>query len=217
MEKICILSDFDGTITVKDSLYNFFEQFAPPKWLEIEQLWEDGIIDSKECLVKEFQLIPKLTSEFLDNYLDTVTIDEFFFEFYKYIKQSKIDFYIVSDGVDYFIKKILENNNLKGLHIISNHAEFIDENFELTFPNSQTNCKKNSGTCKCAVLNKFKNDYDKIIYIGDGTSDFCVAPNTDILFAKKKLENYCQKNNIDFVSYTNFGDVINFLKKRTLL
>ena len=208
MKKICILSDFDGTITEKDALYFFFKKFAKPEWLEVEKQWTEGKIDSKECLKQEFALIPNLTKGVIDKYLDTVTIDKYFKEFYEIIKEKNIDLFIVSDGVDYFIERVLKNNGIEELEILSNHGEFQNNQLELTFPNANSECLNGAGTCKCAIVRKMKNEYDKVVYIGDGMSDFCVAGKTDYLFAKNGLAEYCKKKGINHVEYADFKGVI---------
>ena len=207
MKDFCILSDFDGTITKTDSLFEFFEKYADKEWLDVEQDWTDGKISSKECLIKEFALVRNLSEEFLSKYLETIVIDETFVDFYKKIKEKNIDFFVVSDGVDFFINKILERAGLKNIEIISNHGEFIGEKFVLSFPNDCKKCKNNAGTCKCSIVEQKRKEYKKIIYFGDGTSDFCVADKFDKLFAKTKLLNYCKQKGIKAVPFKQFKDI----------
>lgn len=207
MEKICILSDFDGTITTKDGLYSFIEAYAQDGWEEIEEDWVQGKIDSKECLTEEFKLVPNLSEELISQFIETISIDETFINFYNKIVKKGIDFYIVSDGIDYFIDRILKKYNLNEVKAISNHGEFRGEFFEITFPNDNPNCVNNAGTCKCKVLNDLKKNYDKIIYIGDGASDFCVADKADILYAKKRLLEFCQDKGIKYIPYNKFEDI----------
>lgn len=207
MEKTCILCDFDGTITTKDGLYSFIEKYAENDWQKIEQDWVDGKISSKECLIEEFKLVPNLSEELIAGFIQTLTIDETFVDFYKRIIDKNIDFYIVSDGIDYFINKILEKYGLKNIKTITNHGEFRGEFFEITFPNDNPKCINNSGTCKCSVLMNLKKEYDKVIYIGDGVSDFCVANKADILYAKSKLSDYCKNKGINYIPYETFKDV----------
>lgn len=216
MKDTCILCDFDGTITEKDGLYGFFEEFAMKDWLEVEKLWESNKISSKECLKREFECIPDLNSSLIDNYIKQIKIDEYFKGFLAFLKSQNIDFYIVSDGVDYFINKILQNYEIINVKVISNHFELKNNKFDLTFPYENSNCKKNAGTCKCAVIKKMKEIYGKIIYIGDGTSDYCAANKADILFAKEKLAKYCEKNNIDCIKFTGFNDIHKFLTETQL-
>ena len=207
MKKFCILSDFDGTITEKDSLFGFFEKFADKSWLEVEKEWTDGKISSKECLIREFALVPGLSEKLIDDYLADTKIDLTFIDFYQKIKEKNIDFFVISDGVDFFINKILKKAGLNDLKIISNHGEFINGEFVLTFPYDCKKCKNNAGTCKCAVVEQKRKEYEKIIYLGDGTSDFCVADKADILYAKEKLFKYCSSKGINAILFEKAEDI----------
>ena len=210
MKPYCILCDFDGTITRKDGLYAFIEKYAKDGWEKIEQDWVEGKIDSKTCLIEEFKLIPDLSEELISDFIDTLEIDETFINFYNNLPE-KNDFYIVSDGIDYFIKRILKNFALEGINVISNHGEFRGEFFEITFPNDSEKCINNAGTCKCCVLSNLRKEYEKIIYIGDGVSDYCVAGKADVLYAKKRLLKYCEEKGINCIPYNSFEDIISNL------
>lgn len=211
MNKIIIASDFDGTITTKDSLFEFFEKYAKPEWLVVEKQWEDKIINSKECLEKEFALVPNLSEELIENYIQTIEVDPHFQEFYQKLVSKNIDFVIISDGVDYFINKICEKAGIKGVKIFSNHGEFIGNKFKLSYPNEFKDCEKNSGTCKCKVLYDLKKSHEKTYYLGDGTSDYCVSNKADKVFGKEKLYKYCLNNNIECTKFQTFEDLIKII------
>ena len=207
MKKICILCDFDGTITLEDGLYQFIETYAQAGWEVVENLWATGKISSKECLIEEFNLIPNLSEKLISDFVKQVKIDSDFKNFYQAISSRNIDFYIVSDGIDYFIEKILKNFGLENVQMFSNHGEFDNGKFEITFPNDYSKCKNNAGTCKCKILFDLKKDYEKIIYRGDGVSDYCVADKADILYAKSRLAKYCQDKKLDFIKFETFKDI----------
>lgn len=208
MKEIIVVSDFDGTITKKDGLYSFIENYAKDGWEKIEQDWVSGNISSKECLIEEFKLVPDMSEELVSSFIRTIDIDETFKDFYVKLSEKNIDFCIVSDGIDYFIDKILKQHGINDAKIISNHGVFRGEFFEITFPNDCSECKNNAGTCKCKILNDLKQEYKKVVYIGDGVSDFCVANKADVLYAKAKLFDYCNKNGIDCVYYSSFKDIV---------
>ena len=212
MKELCILSDFDGTITNKDGLYSFIKAYAIGNWKEIEQLWANNKITSKECLIEEFKLIPNLSKDLIDTFVETgIDIDTNFKPFYEYITQKNIDFYIVSDGLDYFIERLLNKYKLNR-KTVTNHGEFKDGKFEITFPNDSSNCTKNAGTCKCKVVSDMRKKYKKVVYIGDGVSDFCVADKADILFAKSKLIQHAASKGIPYIPFENFNDILNEIK-----
>ena len=76
MKNQCIICDFDGTITEKDGLYSFIELYAQDGWEDIEQLWIDGKISSKECLTEEFKLVKNLSESLVNNFVETLNIDK---------------------------------------------------------------------------------------------------------------------------------------------
>ena len=210
MRDMIIVSDFDGTITKTDTLSKFLEDYADPKWLDIENDWREGKFGSQECLVKQFALVPNLTPELIDNFLDTMEIDEGFIPFALRAKKNGIPIVILSDGLDYFINKILEKNKIDFVNVITNHAYFggkYNTDFIIEFPNDSKHCSNNAGTCKCKVVKNLIKRYKKVVYIGDGASDFCVSKEPDIVYAKSGLAEYCKRNNLKHIEFKNYSDI----------
>ena len=56
-------------------------------------------------------------------------------------------------------------------------------------------------------------DEDIIVYIGDGYSDRCPIRYADIVFAKRQLIKYCQEQNVTYVEFRHFGDVVSKMKE----
>ena len=56
---------------------------------------------------------------------------------------------------------------------------------------------------------------EKFIFAGDGLSDRCIASKANLLFAKNSLKAHCIENNMNFVEFNDFNDILNhlFLKK----
>lgn len=210
MKEKIIVSDFDGTITTRDTLSTFLEEYAPKEWLLLEDKWVKGEIGSAECLQKQFGLIKNISPEMIEEFVDTIEIDSYFKEFNEIRLKNNVDFLILSDGLDYFINRILQKHGIKNIDIVSNHAEFINDKFTISFPNQNNGCIKNSGTCKCDVVKKLRQKYKEIYYIGDGTSDICVADKSDFLFAKSTLLDYCEKTRLDCIEYGTYKEVVNY-------
>lgn len=201
--------DFDGTITKKDTINDFLGRFADKKWLEVEEDWVAGRISTCEAMRLQFGMIDRMSREIFDKFFDSVEIDEYFEKFYELCKLKQYKVVIVSDGFEYFIRRVLDKYGICDIDIYSNYFEFNGGNFIMKFPNKNKNCKRGAGTCKCSFIAKFREIYNRIIYIGDGASDFCPAPKADFLFAKKKLLEYCIEKNIPYVKYSDFNEVIN--------
>lgn len=207
-EKIFV-SDFDGTITKQDTLSKFLEDYADSKWLDIENDWRNGKFGSQECLIRQFSLVPNLTPELIDKFLDTIEIDEWFIPFCNKAKKHNLPVVVLSDGLDYFINKIFEKYKIDYINVITNHAYFNEyKKFILEFPNDSRRCTNDAGTCKCKVVTNLKKRYKTVYYAGDGASDFCVSKHPDIVFAKSGLAEYCKNNNIEYTEYKNYSKLI---------
>ena len=44
--------DFDGTLSVRDTVDAMLEQFADPSWEDVEKEWLDGHITAVQCMQK---------------------------------------------------------------------------------------------------------------------------------------------------------------------
>lgn len=199
-----IFCDFDGTISLKDTTDEILNKFALPEWEFLEASWKNGEIGSAECMRGQIALI-RASKEDLDAELDSQPIDQSFVEFVRYFEASGTPITIISDGVDYFIKRILGRHGLAHLPVIANHLSINSGGtYSLSCPHSNPSCSNASGVCKCSKLAQHN---EKIIFVGDGRSDFCATTEADILFAKHTLAIYCEQRDIDYILYQNFADV----------
>ena len=201
-----IYCDFDGTITKEDSVNEFLKKYTGEKWLESERLWIEGKISSRENAIIQVELLKNISQQQLDEYIDSIEIDDYFLDFVDYLNSNNIKLTILSDGFDLFIKKVLERYNLN-IPFYANKLIYNDGNFSIEFPYYNENCDKKAGMCKCQKVKE-----KSFCYIGDGTSDLCIASKADLLFASKNLHKYCKKNNIKHSHFTSFRNIIGALK-----
>ncbi len=203
-----IYCDFDGTITKKDAVNTFFEMYAPQEWLYYEQLWIEGKITSRENAVKQVGLLPEITPQQLDEYIDGIEIDETFPEFIEFVKSKNIKFTILSDGFDLFINRTLEKHKIRNVEVFANHLIYKNNKFSIEFPYYNSSCAVGAGMCKCGRVKEHE-----FCYIGDGTSDLCIAKKADYLFATKKLKNFCEENLINYTPFDSFRNIIEILER----
>ena len=218
MNNIQIFCDFDGTVSKIDTLNNFLHIYGDKEWLEIEKQWEQGLIGSRECLSKQMKVVSDMSEQKLDEFLNRVEIDEHFCKFLNLIRKNHIDFYIVSDGFDYFINKILENNGIKDIKVFANKLTLSHGKFITEFPYNEKKCSTSAGVCKCEIIKKYKKGTRSGFYIGDVVSDFCASKMADFLFAKGRLLEYCKKDKYsgkypNLIGFCDFNDIICYLKK----
>ncbi len=200
-----VVCDFDGTITKEDTADAIFTRFAAPEWRDVEAVWEAGEIGSAECMRRQMELVDASLPE-LDAALDALQIDPDFPAFVAFCEERGVELAIVSDGVDYFIERILRRAGLPNLPVNANRLiQKGERSFTLAHPHKVQDCASGAGTCKCALASP--SDGRRTVLIGDGRSDFCVAHETDIVFAKKSLVRYTRDQGIAAVEYSTFSDV----------
>ena len=203
-----LFCDFDGTISVQDATDYVLERLAAPEWQIIQNEWNSGAIGSAECMQRQIALISGSKSE-LDSVLDEVQIDPSFADFVQFCMAQKFPITVISDGVDYFIQRILARHAMTFLPVISNRLSIAEDDgkttYRLTSPYQDANCAVRSGMCKCRAVGLM--GHKTTVYVGDGRSDFCVANKPNIVFAKAKLADFCTAQHIPFFAYESFADV----------
>jgi 2,3-diketo-5-methylthio-1-phosphopentane phosphatase len=204
-----VYCDFDGTITKNDCVNKFLSQYADNKWLDIEYQWLEGKIGSKECIKKQMGLIKNISHNELKDFIYSIEIDEYFLDFYNYLNEQNKKLVILSDGFDLFIKETLNIYNISDIKYYANKLLYKNNKFSLLFENSDKNCRTKAGMCKCSKILE-----EKFIYIGDGLSDSCVADKASLLFAKNKLQRFCDENNINYISFKTFNDILNYFREK---
>lgn len=206
-----IFVDFDGTITRQDVGNSFFRKFGDEtESLKFVEKWKIGELSGRDLTIKEAEFVRVNEQDALE-YVKDFEIDSEFKRFVSFCKDSFMDVTVLSDGLDFYIEKIFETNGIYGLPYYSNHVHFECGGVKIEFP-YESDCAK-CGNCKgYQILTRTGVD-DVVVYIGNGFSDRCALQYADMIFAKDELLKYCEKNNITFFPFENFGDVIEKLDK----
>jgi HAD superfamily phosphoserine phosphatase-like hydrolase len=213
--KLKIFSDFDGTITIYDTWIEMGEYFIKDKesWAGVIRDFELQKIGARECFIRECSLIEDFDLVKFNEIIDNQNIDTKFIKFINFCESFGIPVTILSEGMDYYLERILSKFRLE-LPYFSNRFVLHDDkkSFHLEFPYSDSDCIK-CGTSKRNLLMNMTAEDEISVFIGDGFSDACVVNYADVVFAKKSLASYCWKNNITYFEWNDFGDIQNKLEK----
>ena len=212
-KKILILTDFDGTISTVDLGNQIINKFATASLGDIERAYVKGKIGSRIAYERIAKRLKGSREKMLEHILAIEKLDPYFPEFCSLSRDKDIDIKIVSDGLDFYIEAVLNKYNLTGMEYYSNEAIFgADSSFSIEFPSMNDFCGR-CGTCKSRILNSYRLIYDKIIYIGDGYSDFCPSRYADVVFAKKILYQRCEREGTPCMPFDDFSEINNYLRK----
>jgi 2,3-diketo-5-methylthio-1-phosphopentane phosphatase len=209
-----VFVDFDGTITRQDVGEQMFLKFGDAdEARQIAERWIKNEITSIDTSHLLCRTVRNFNHDLFNDFLSAIEIDDSFFDFVNFCEDNNIEIFVLSDGLDYYIDKLLTRENLNHLTVYSNRLTF-DNNGNLIplFPYTDEECNLCANCKRNHIINHSADD-DITFYIGDGYSDTCPAQHVDFIYAKKSLLKYCEANRISYFPFDNFDDVIRGMKK----
>jgi 2-hydroxy-3-keto-5-methylthiopentenyl-1-phosphate phosphatase len=206
-----IFSDFDGTMVQVDVTDAILNEFADPEWREVEEEWLAGRIGSRECLRRQMALV-RASADDLNGLIDSVPLDPDFAAFESWTHQQRIPFYVVSDGFDYVIRRILRRCGAHGellnaSHLFASSMRVERGTITVDFPYWPAPCVHGCATCKPEVMQRLRAGHSAVIFIGDGLSDRFAVEAADVIFAKDKLLAYCRDHSLAARPFSTFADI----------
>ena len=201
-----IFSDFDGTICTGDVRMILFRTFGGSAVREAVELWMKGEISGHDCVIRECEAVGEIDIDRFNALIDEQELDPVFLSFVEFCRSKNIEIDILSDGFDYYIHRILKRYDLQELPLYANTLRIEDNKLIPGFPHLNRYCERAANCKGTHVLNNAADDQLRIM-IGDGYSDRCAADYADVVFAKRKLIQYCREENISYFEFSNFNDV----------
>jgi 2-hydroxy-3-keto-5-methylthiopentenyl-1-phosphate phosphatase len=206
--KCRLLVDFDGTIASVDTTDLLLERFAAPAWHDIEEDWKAGRIGSRECMVRQIDLVRASPAELRD-FVAGIEIDPGFPAFATLCARLGHSIAVISDGLDLTVAAVLQRFALQ-LPFCANHLEWRGgDRWRLAFPHARSDCRALSGNCKCNFATSGPSELS--IVVGDGRSDFCVADRADLVLAKGALLDHCRARELPHYAFADFAEATDIL------
>ena len=194
--------DFDGTITTVDVGVHVLERAAPDGWRAIDEQFRLGAIDSRECILDEWELVEGDEAT-LRAIAAEVTLDPGVGPLVDALRAAGAELTVVSDGFGFYVEDAVRPF---GLDVLTNAVDFATR--ELLFPNEDRCCPCAScGTCKQAPIKDAQHRGQTTMLIGDGASDRKAALLADVVFAKGALASWCVAFGIDCITFDTLSDV----------
>ncbi len=207
-----IFVDFDGTITRGDVGDALFERFGGERSLRAVAAYRRGDISAVECFIEECRACGSVPADELREFLRTREIDPTFAAFAAWCRERSFNLTILSDGMDYYIRAILERHDLAHVPFRANRLDVVPSaapgrvEFRPSFPHTDEVCDR-CASCKRNHMLTAAGEGDVIIYAGEGYSDRCPVQFADLVFAKDELLRHCEAGSIAYYPYSSFADV----------
>ena len=204
-KKILIQCDFDGTVTEDDISFILLDAFARGDWRAINKQYSEGKITVGQFNERAFGLVRAGKKTMLDYLKDKVKVRPGFQKLVELCRQKGIRLVIVSNGLDFYIKKVLNDMGLSNLEYHAAETRFHANKLKVRYLGPDGSVV-DSGY-KEKYVAQFLNEGYQVIYIGNGTSDLSPARGAHQIFATESLLKSCQSNGVTCIPFTSFFEI----------
>lgn len=203
--RLVLCCDFDGTLARPDLCNATLERFADATWLEVEERWLRGELASHDALRLQYDSV-RATPEELARLYDAANLAAGFEDFLAWARDRGYPLFILSDGLDIYIRHTLGRLGLADVPFFANRAEPHEGGLRLSFPHHDASCAR-CGACKCAFLLALRPHVERIVYFGDGLSDTCAAARADLVYARDRLAEIRDREGLPYRPFEDFRGV----------
>ncbi|KAJ3127499.1 hypothetical protein HK098_006277 [Nowakowskiella sp. JEL0407] len=217
MPAVLIFSDFDGTITLRDTgtvLIDSSLGYENRRALDLDIF--DGVKSFREAVKIMWDSYSETWDEALDRLKD-VGLDPEFHSLYEFCSKSSISLTVVSSGlkpiVEHFLAKYVTDPVVS---IVANEVVIHEDHWEIIY-HDETLFGHDKGKTIRDSIKRYQDLHSvrpKTVFIGDGISDISAARECDLVFAKKDkdLARWCRDNDLEFIEYSDFGIILEMVR-----
>ena len=206
--KLALVLDFDGTITTRDIGVEIIKNFADPGWEEGLRRWRAGEIGQSQLMEWEFARLPAgRAMEMRQWALREAEVRPGLAGLMELCRANGVKVEVVSNGMSFYVEAVLEREGLSGLPFVAPIPTFNRMDGPVVeFSDGVATCER-TGLCKCERVLRLRSSGRKIVFVGDGISDFCVAEEADFVIARSALKKHCADHGIAHSEFQDFDDV----------
>ena len=188
--------DWDGTATVRDSLWMLLERFGDREVFERMERALGTTHTHREVMEIEMATVRAPLEEVAGFLVAEVELRAGFREFVDRFRPL-----VLSSGFHETIEPVLEREGVT-LDVVANRVDARPEGWRVYW-NDEASCPECGELCKRRSLPAGR----PLVYVGDGYSDRCAALAADRVFARAGLADYLASRNVGFEPFETLDDV----------
>jgi 2-hydroxy-3-keto-5-methylthiopentenyl-1-phosphate phosphatase len=204
-----VLLDFDGTLVGPNVAMLLVETFCPDGARvarEVDEALHAGAISLREAWDREVALLPADRIEEMRQFVvREVPLREGARDLASLFGRHAVDVTVLSGGLDFFIRPVLEREGLP-YPVLSEHLVVGPRTLGIEYPHGHPVCRL-CGICKANAVVGASGAQARTVFIGDGSTDRYGAEVADVVFARRRLQEYCRRQGIPFLPFENFEPV----------
>ena len=208
--KTIVQCDFDGTITLEDVAFVMLDTYAQGDWRKVHDDYEAARITVGRFNQAAFDLVRAARKELLASMGGKVAIRPGFPALVDCCQRNGFRLAVVSNGLEFYIRQILKDLGFPEIEVHAARARFHDRKVSVQYVGPDGNPVDDA--FKEAYVSLFVSQGYRVIYIGNGASDYFPAKKSNHVFATGTLLETCKKAHLDCIPFDDFTDVARVLE-----
>lgn len=208
--KTVIQCDFDGTITEEDVSFRLLDTFAEGDWRQLHREYEADRISVGRFNREAFAMVKTDRESLLAEARRTLKIRDGFQQMVSHCRRKGFRLVIVSNGLDFYIKAILQDLGLADIEFFAARTQFPPEGLRVQYLGPDG--RHHDDGIKVANVNLFFGQGYRVVYVGNGTSDFPAAKLCNYIFATDALLACCRQAKVACSPFTDFNQIVKVLE-----
>jgi len=202
MYETIVFVDFDGTITVEDTMAGAIRLFTEPEEFQLyNRRLAQGEMTLSQVVRYAFDGAPSDRLPHMLDYVRTVALRPGFSEFLDEMDRRSIPVVVISGGVRQFVEQTLAplRDRFLGVHAVDLDVSGPRMRLVSAYDDGNELMKKTD------IMALY--EYRRSVGIGDSFTDRNMARAVDTVFARDILAQYLDKLGIPYLPYEDFYDV----------
>ena len=208
---LLIQCDFDGTVTLDDISFLILDRCADGHWRNLLEKYKAGEISVGAFNRQAFLMVKDDEPSLKRLVREGFKIRPGFGGFVRYCAANRHRLVIVSNGLDFYINTILEAIGVSGIDVFAAKTRFGGDGIEASYLGPDG--RELDDCFKETYSRMFLERGNRLVYIGNGPSDFPPAKLAQAVFATEQLCEHCKQAGVKHTPFTNFDEVIEGLKR----
>ena len=198
--------DFDGTITEEDVSFMLLDAFAGGNWRQIFSQYQEGKITVGDFNTRAFSMVSADRQTLIEYMKGKIRVRKGFHGLVDYCRRKGVRLVIVSNGLDFYIEKILGDIGQGDIEVFAAQTRFHPDCLKVQYIGPDGNPLESD--FKETYVNLFLAEGYRVIYIGNGASDVSPARRSHHVFATGDLLARFKKAGLNCTPFTDFNEVI---------
>ncbi len=197
--------DFDGTITEEDISFAILEEYADGDWRRLLREHEAGKISVGSFNRQAFAMVRADHKSLTTLARRAAKIRAGFESMVAVCRRKGFELEVVSNGLDFYIEEILCAVGFKGIPVHAAETKFHPEGLKVRYVTPDGNEVEDN--FKGAYTSLYLDSGRRVIYMGNGNSDFAPARRCHHIFATGTLLTKCRGSNVNHTGFNDFHEV----------